>query len=155
MGQQKSAEGIQLLRQAHELDENNPLAQAVLANALVEQAQALVETDWREAEKLAKEAFDLSPSHPMAKTLRTLIQDQKRETLVSDCISQARKLQASGDLAAALARVEEGLSSFPRELRLIQTRDAVQRDLQAQRRQTRRRDLDELRRLESEVEFPL
>jgi eukaryotic-like serine/threonine-protein kinase len=152
LGQQKSAEGIQLLRQAHELDENNPLAQAVLANALVEQAQALVETDWREAEKLSKEAFDLSPSHPMAKTLRTLIQDQKRETLVSDCISQARKLQTSGDLAGALARVDEGLSSFPRELRLIQTRDAVQRDLQAQRRQTRKRDLDELRRLESEVE---
>ena len=40
-GQQKSAEGIRLLRQAYELDENNPLARAVLANALVEQAQAL------------------------------------------------------------------------------------------------------------------
>ena len=56
--QQKPAEGIRLLRQAYELDENNPLARAVLANTLVEQAQALVETDWHEAEKLAKEAFE-------------------------------------------------------------------------------------------------
>ncbi len=59
--QQKTAEGIRLLRQAYELDENNALARAVLANALVEQAQTLVETDWREAEKLSKEAFDLNP----------------------------------------------------------------------------------------------
>jgi serine/threonine protein kinase len=148
----KSADGIPLLRQAYELDENDPLSRAVLANALVEHAQSLVETDWREAEKLAKDAFDLNPSHPMAKTLRTLILDQKREVLVSECVSQARKLQNSGELAAALSKVEEALFAYPRELRLIQIKDAVQRDLQTQRRQTRRRDLEELRRLDSEAE---
>jgi len=150
--QQKTTEGIRLLRQAYELDENNALARAVLANTLVEHAQTLVESDWREAEKLSKEAFDLNPSHPMAKTLRTLILDQKRETFVGECVSQARKLQTSGDLASALSRVEEALSSYPREMRLIQIRDAVQRDLQTQRRRTRRRDLEELHRLESEVD---
>ncbi len=150
--QQKSAEGIRLLRQAYELDENNSLARAVLANTLVEQAQAQIETDWHEAEKLAKEAFELNPGHPMAKTLRTLILDQKRESFVSECVSQARKLQTSGDLSAALSRIEEALVSYPREMRLTQIRDAVQRDLLTQRRQTRRRDLEELRRLESEAE---
>ncbi len=150
--QQKPTEGIRLLRQAYELDENNSLARAVLANTLVEEAQAHVESDWREAEKLAIEAFDLNPGHPMAKILRTLILDQKRETYVSECIAQVRKLQTSGDLAAALSRVEEGLSSYPREMRLIQIKEAVQRDLQTQRRQTRRRDLEELRRLDSEAE---
>jgi serine/threonine protein kinase len=149
--QQKFAEGIRLLRQAYELDENNPLARAVLANALVEHAQTFVETDWRQAEKLAKEAFDLNPGHPMAKTLRTLILDQKREAYVSESVSQARKLQTSGDLTSALSRVEEALSSYPREMRLIQIRDAVQRDLHTQRKQARRRDLEELRRLDSEA----
>jgi len=148
---QNAAQGIQLLRQAYELDESNPVARAVLANALVEHAQTMVEADWREAERLSKEAFELNPSHPMAKTLRSLIQDQKRESYVSECVAQARKLQAAGDLAAAIARVEEGLALYPREMRFVQIRDAVQRDLQAQRRQTRRRDLDELRRLESEA----
>src|SRR5271165_6271763 len=150
--QRKTAEGIRLLRQAFEMDENNSVARAVLANTLVEQAQTLVETDWREAEKLAKEAFTLTPAHPMAKTLRTLILDQKREAYVAECVSQARKLQTSGDLASALSRVEEALSAYPREMRLIQIRDALQRDLQAQLRQVRRRDLDELRHLESEAE---
>jgi tRNA A-37 threonylcarbamoyl transferase component Bud32 len=150
--QKKTTEGIGLLRQAFEMDENNSLARAVLANTLVEQAQTLVETDWREAEKVAKEAFTLNPAHPMAKTLRTLILDQKREAYVTECVSQVRKLQTSGDLTAAMSRVEEALSAYPREMRLIQTRDAVQRDLQAQQKQVRRRDLDELRRLDSEAE---
>jgi hypothetical protein len=150
-GQQKFSEGIQLLRQAYELDENNSLSRAVLANALVEQAHAIVETDWQEADKLSREAFELNPSHPMAKTLRTQILDQKRESFVSDCVSQARKLQASGDLAAALSRAEEGLATYPREPRLIQIQETVQRDLHAQKRQARRRDLEELRRMESDA----
>jgi len=150
--QHHSAEGIHLLRRAYELDENNSLARAVLANALVEHAHSTVENDWREAEKLAREALDLNPGHPMAKTIRTLIQDQKRETFVEECVSQARKLQASADLTGASSRIEEGLSVYPREPRLIQIQEAVQRDLQSQRRQTRRRDLEELRSMESEID---
>ncbi len=150
--QQKSADGIKLLRQAYELDENNSLSRAVLANALVELAHSVVEADWREAEKLAKEALDLNPAHPMAKTIKTLILDHKKENFVEECVSQARKLQAAADPAAALSRIEEGLSVYPREPRLIQIQETVQRDLQAQRRQLRRRDVEELRRMESEVE---
>jgi eukaryotic-like serine/threonine-protein kinase len=150
--QRKSGEGIKLLRRAYELDENNSLARAVLANALVEQAHSMVESDWREAEKLAREALDLNPGHPMAKTIRTLILDQKRETFVEDCVSHARKLQAAADLTGAASRIEEGLSVYPREPRLIQIQEAVQRDFQTQRRQSRRRDLEELRGMESEVD---
>ena len=150
--QQKSADGIKFLRQAYELDENNSLSRAVLANALVELAHSVVETDWREAEKLAKEALDLNPAHPMAKTIKTLILDHKKETFVEECVSQARKLQAAADPAAALSRIEEGLSVYPREPRLIQIQETVQRDLQTQRRQLRRRDVEELRLMETEVE---
>ncbi|HWW16287.1 MAG TPA: protein kinase [Candidatus Dormibacteraeota bacterium] len=150
--QQKPVEGIKLLREAYELDENNSLARAVLANSLVEQAHSIVDSDWREAEKLAREALDLNPGHPMAKTIRTLILDQKRETFVEECVSHARKLQTGADLAGALSRIEEGLSVYPRESRLIQIQETVQRDLQTQRRQARRRDLEELRRIEGEVD---
>src|ERR1700722_2954103 len=149
--QKKSAEGIKLLREAYELDENNSLARAVLANSLVEQAHSIVESDWREAGKLGPQALDLNPGHPMAKTIRTLILDQKRETFIEECVSQARKLQAASDLAGALTRIEEGLSIYPREPRLLQIQETVQRDLQTQRRQTRRRDLEELRRLERDI----
>ena len=150
--QQNFADGINLLREAYELDENNSLARAVLANALVELAHSTVDADWREAEKLAKEALDLNPAHPMAKTIKTLILDHKKEAFVEECVAQARKLQTATDLAGALARIQEGLSSYPREPRLLQLQETVQRDLQAQRRQARRRDVEELGRLEAEVD---
>jgi len=150
--QEKSPAAIKLLRSAFELDENNPVARAVLANALVERAHSVVEADWREAEKLTKEALDLNPAHPMAKTIKSLILDQKKETFVQECVSQARKLQTASDFAGALSRIEEGLSIYPRDPRLIQIQESVQRELQTQRRQARRRDVEELRRMEGEIE---
>jgi tetratricopeptide (TPR) repeat protein len=150
--QRKAAEAIQLLREAHELDKNNALARAILANALVEQAHSMVETDWREAETLAKQALDLNPSHPTAKTIRGLILDQKKRSPVEEWVAQARKLQSSGDLFAALSRVEEGLDIYPNDPKLLQIQDAIQRDQSLRRRQARRRDLEDLRRMELEID---
>ncbi len=150
--QDRFADGIKLLKDAYELDEHNALTRAVFSNALVEQARVVAEKNWQEAEQLAQQAFDLNPSHPLSKTVRTLILDQKREQIVSECLSQARKLQASGDLAGALSRLEEALAAYPRELRLVQIQETLQRELHAQRRQARRRDLEELRRTEREAE---
>jgi serine/threonine protein kinase len=150
-GQNQAPEGIKLLRDAYELDEHNALTRAVLSNALVEQARLIAQSNWQEADRLAQQAVDLNPGHPLAKTVRTLISDQKREQAVSDCVSQARKLQAAGDVAGALAKIEEVLTSYAREPRLIQIRDTLQREVQTQRQQVRRRDLEELRRLEQEA----
>jgi len=150
--QNRFADGIKLLRQAYELDDRNALTRAVFSNALVEQARLMAETNWQEAEELAQQAFDLNPGHPLSKTVRTLILDQKREQMVGECLSQARKLQAAGDLASSLSRIEAALAAYPRELRLTQIRETVQRELQSQQRQVRRRDLEELRRMEREAE---
>jgi eukaryotic-like serine/threonine-protein kinase len=149
---EKSPVAIELLREAYELDENNSLTRAVLANALIELANATVETDWQQADKLTKEALDLNPAHPMAKTIKSQIQDRKKETFVEDCVSQARKMQTSSDFTGALTRIEEGLSVYPRDPRLIQIQETVQRDLQTQRRQARRRDVEELRRMDVELQ---
>jgi len=150
--QNRFADGIKLLKEAYELDEHNALTRAVFSNALVEQARLVAESDWQEADELARQAFELNPSHPLSKTVRTLILDQKREQLVGESLSQARKMQAAGDLSGSLSRIEEALTAYPRELRLIQIQETVQRELQTQRRQTRRRDLEELRRMEREAE---
>jgi hypothetical protein len=150
--QQKSAEAIQLLREAYELDKGNSLARSILANALVEHARSFVETDWLEAEKLTNQALRLNPAHPTAKTILSLIVEQKRNSPVEDWVSQARKLQSSRDLFAALAWVAEGLAVHPNDPKLLHIQDAIQRDQGAQRRQTRRRDMDDLRRMELEID---
>ena len=150
--QRKSAEAIQLLRRAYELDKNNSLARAILANALVEHAQSLVETDWWEAGTLAKQALDLNPAHPTAKTIRSLIRDRKETSSVEEWVSQVHKLQSSGDPFAALSLIAEGLDVHSRDSRLLLIQDAIQRDQDAGRRQARRRDLEDLRRMESEID---
>jgi Flp pilus assembly protein TadD len=150
--QRKSAEAIQLLREAYQLDERNSLARAILANALVEHAHSVVETDWLEAETLTNQALDLNPAHPTAKTLRSLIVDQKKTSSVEGWVARARKLQSSGDLFAALAWVAEGLAVHPDDPKLLQIHDAIQRDQGARRRQARRGDLEDLQRMELEIE---
>lgn len=149
--QRKSAEAIQLLREAYELDQSNSLARAILANALVEHAQSVVETDWLQAETLANQALRLNPAHPTAKTIQNLIVEQKQNSSVEDWVSRAHKLQSSGDLFAALAWVAEGLAVHPDDAKLLQIQDAIQRDQSARRRQARRTDLDDLRRLQREI----
>jgi tetratricopeptide (TPR) repeat protein len=149
--QRKSADAIQLLRKAYELDKRNSLARAILANALVEQAHSVVETDWLEAETLANQALALNPAHPTAKTIHGLIVEQKKTSTVEDWVEKARKLQSSGDLFAALAWVAEGLAVHPDDPKLIQIQDAIQRDQGIRRRQARRGDLNELRRMQHEI----
>jgi len=150
--QRKSAEAIQLLREAYELDKNNALARAILANALVEHAHSLVETDWLEAETLTNQALNLNPAHPTANTIRSLIVDQKETSSVEDWVARAGKLQSSGDLFAALAWVAEGLAVHPDDPKLLQIQDAIQRDQGVRRRQARRGDLENLRRMELEID---
>jgi tetratricopeptide (TPR) repeat protein len=148
----KSAEAIQLLREAYALDKNNSRARAILANALVEHAISIVETDWWEAGLLAKQALELNPAHPTAKTIRSLIGDLKKASPVEEWISQVSKVQASGDLFAALSLIAEGLDIRSHDSRLLLLQDAIQRDQDAQRRHARRGDLEDLRRMEREID---
>ena len=150
--QQKYGKALQLLREAYELDKTNSLARSILANALVEHAYSIVETNWWEAETLANEALALNPAHPTAKTIHSRILEQKTKGSVEEWVSQTRKLQSSGNLSAALSQIAEGFIVYPRDPRLLQLHDAIQRDHSVQRRQARRRDLEELRRMESEIE---
>jgi len=150
--QQKSAEAIQVLRKAYELDKRNSLARAILANALVEHAHSVLETDWLEAETLTNQALALNPAHPTANTIRNLIVEQKKTSSAEDWVAQARKLQSSGDLFVALAWVAEGLAVHPDHPKLLQIQEAIQRDQGARRRQARRGDLQDLRRMELEID---
>lgn len=150
--QRKSAEALQSLRQAYELDKSNSLARAILANALVEHAHSIVETDWLESEKLTNQALSVNPTHPTAKTILSLIVERKRTSSVDEWVAQARKRQSSGDLFAALAWVAEGLAVHNEDPRLLQIQDEIQRDQAARRRQARRGDLEELRRMPGKID---
>jgi serine/threonine protein kinase/pSer/pThr/pTyr-binding forkhead associated (FHA) protein len=116
------AEGLAVLRKAGELDPQNPVIRSALLNALVDYARVLLVEDWRSAEPLIGEATAINANHPAAKSLRELALDYKRQDIVTEWISRARKLQSVGDLAAALQSVEEALASYPGDGRLTRLR---------------------------------
>ena len=153
-GQNRFAEGMQLLEQAFAIDEHNSIARAVLCNALVEQTRFVLDSNWTEAETLVERALELNPAHAMAKSMRTLVLDRKREEFVNQSLSRARRLQAAADVAGAADVIKEALASYSQEPRLLRMQDSLERDLVlAQQRQGRRRDLEQLRQLEHDAKL--
>jgi len=157
-GQQSCAgggweEGLDLLRKARQMDERNSSVRTALVDALAQCAHRLIDGDWRAAERLAQEAQELDPGHPVVKSVRVLVEDRKRQEFVDECVTQVRRLHASGDADRALAHLERGLSSFPQEDRLLQLRDTIQKELgRFSPVEARRRHLEQLKRLSEQAE---
>jgi tetratricopeptide (TPR) repeat protein len=119
------ADGLEALRKAASLDPRNPVHRVALLDALIEKARSVVDQDWRAAEPLVEEALGVDAEHIQAKSLQGLVLDYKRREVVNECVAQARKLQAAGDAAAALAGVEAMLVSYPNETRLVLLRSTL------------------------------
>ena len=118
-------EGLEALHKAASLDSRNAVIRATLLNALVEHARSVLSNDWRAAEPLIEQALNIDAGHPLAKSLQALVLDYKRQEILNECVSQAREMQANGDLSGALAKVEEVLASCPSEVRLVQLRTTL------------------------------
>ena len=113
-------EAIELLRRASDMDPHNRVIRVFLLETLLEHARAIVDTDWHRAEVLSQQALDLDPDHALAKGVRTMALDRKREAEVGEWVAEARRMQASGNVQGALTQIEQGLTAYPREQRLTQ-----------------------------------
>jgi serine/threonine-protein kinase len=145
-------EGTERLRQASELDPRNPAIAQALANALVEEARELVETDWRPAEKLVEQALVYDDTNAAARSLRALIQDRKRREFVAEVVGRARQLQLEGKVEGALEEVDRALVNCPGEQRLVQLQGTLRNSLASGSRvQTRNYYLKQLNELVARV----
>jgi eukaryotic-like serine/threonine-protein kinase len=145
-GAGNAPEALNLLREALQLDSQNPAVRAALVDILLKEAVPHIDTDWRTAEPLVQEALDLDPSNPGARSLNTLIQDKRQAEEVSAALSRARELQAQGNLKHAIAELDKLRQVYPRENRLIQLRSVLQERLSAKdREEIRARDGEELK----------
>ena len=110
-------EGVELLKSALELDDR-PGVRLTLRDLFVARAQDGLAEDWQTVEAFANRALELDPNHSLARSLRAQALDMRREELVSHGASQARRLQADGNIDAAIAEVERILQTYPGESRL-------------------------------------
>lgn len=148
------AEAIELLRRAIGLNPNNAGIRDELASALAGQAQSLLANDWRAAEPLIQEALHIAPANALAKSLRPSVVLARRMEFVDGCLSQVRELQAAGDLGSALAAVQEGLTSYPHDNRLLQLQNALRSTMAKEAYMRRRRNLEELKQRPPQAEVP-
>ena len=145
-------EGIQTLRKAYELDERNVSTRAALIEAMLQKARTLLESDSAAAAELTNQALSLEPGNALAKTLRALLDDRQRDEFVDRCLSQARQLQASGQLEAAVDALSKGLATYPREGRLLQLKSFLEKSIAEQQHlAARKRDLEEVQSLEAKA----
>ncbi len=118
--QRQFAEAIDVLRRAYAMDESNQVIRTFLLETLLDQARAVIDTDWRTAEALSQQALDLDPGHALAKGVRGMALDHKREEEVGQAVAEARRMQAAGNLQGSLEQIEQVLSVYPRDSRLVQ-----------------------------------
>ncbi len=112
--------GLAALRKAEQLDPRNRLARAALLSGLVSYARELVATDWHAAEPVVNEALDLDPTDPVARSLLSVLDDNRRQSAINIILAGARNYQTDGHLADALQIVERGLVQYPNDHRLVQ-----------------------------------
>jgi serine/threonine-protein kinase len=118
--QRRFDEAIEVLRSAYSMDQHNRVIRTFLLETMLEQARAVIDTDWRAAEALSQQALELDPGHSLAKGVRNMALDRKQEEEVGQCVAEARRMQAAGNVQGALAQIDQGLESYPRETRLTQ-----------------------------------
>jgi hypothetical protein len=146
-------EGTAALREAYRLDDHNAASRTALRDILLDRARSMIDSDWHEAETLIDDALELDPLHPVAKSLRTQLSDHKRDEIVVQCATQARRLQADKALEKAEAELKRVLEIYPGEARLTAILETVQKELgNSSRRKLRASEIDQLRGLVQRVQ---
>ena len=144
-------EGLQLLREAIQLNQHNSAIRNGLLEVLLKEAGTHLEGNWRSAEAFVQEALEIDPGHPLAKSLSTLIRDKHQDEDVSAALSKAREFQANGNPADAINELDRVLALFPLETRLIKLRASLSQALTAEERENiRTRELTSLQQLAKE-----
>jgi len=140
-------QGGKFLKNAYAMAERAPAVREQVLASLLEAAEVAVEKDWLAAEVLLQQLAELQPSFIQPVDLQEQIARRKRQELVDQCLGQATRLQAAGDLQAALREIERGLSSYADESRLLDLRTQIQEQV----RQDEERTALEHARLEQEA----
>jgi eukaryotic-like serine/threonine-protein kinase len=140
-------QGGKVLKNAYAMAERAPAVREQVLASLLEAAEVAVEKDWLAAEVLLQQLAELQPSFIQPVDLQEQIAKRKRQELVDQCLGQATRLQAGGDLQAALREIERGLSSYADESRLLDLRTQIHEQV----RQDEERTALERARLEQEA----
>lgn len=124
-------EAVDTLQKAHKLDRLNPGINEALQAALIEEARGVLDTDWRTADELLKQAQDLGSGHYAVKGLLRAVADRRREEEIAGILEKTRALQTAGDIRGAYAFTSEKLTLYPQDLDIQQIHNRLKKQYDA------------------------
>ena len=159
LGKKKWEKGAGYLSRACEVAPRDSHIQEQVVAELLEGCEAAVEVDYPSAEMLLARAAEIQPNSPLLSPLRTRIENQKRDQVIEQHMTAAVRAQSDGDLQGALRHLEQGLSAYPKESRLLQLRGDIETRLRkfegeqkaqrkAEQERTRQAELEKQRQLQ-------
>jgi serine/threonine-protein kinase len=119
------AQAIELLKRALEIDRQNSAAQDVLIRVLTDEARACLNSDLAAAEQFFQEASTLNSNHQLVRSLGMELAQARRQKYVSECLIEARGLDAVGNTMAAFEKIREARKRHPDDVRLQQFHDSL------------------------------
>jgi hypothetical protein len=114
-------------REALCLSHGFPALKAKAGDEAVRHLRKLLPRNWRVAEVLLQEAVTTEPSFNPDADLQEQFQAARYEELITGAIYRADRAQFDGTIEAARARLKELLREYPREKRLADRLDALER----------------------------
>ena len=141
------------LQRASEVAGADPRVREQASAELLEASEVAIDTDTQQAERLLNLAAKIRPDAPLLSILRARVASQNREQAIQQYMTAAVSAQSGGDLQGALAQLEQGLSSFPDEPRLMQVKADVENRLRLlEKERQQRREAQKQRAKQEEAE---
>src|SRR5262249_14087458 len=131
---QKSAwkPGAELLKRAFRSANRLPTVRQAVLETLVQGAQTVAESDWRQAESLLINAQQLEPNLPRAAQVSARIEARRREEAVNQWLEKAKRARDAGELRAAQNELAQALSAYPDEPQLEELKQLIGAEIREQ-----------------------
>jgi hypothetical protein len=118
MEESRFVRALAAFRQAANLSREFAALREIVCNTAIEQAEQLTSRNWRVAESLLNEAFQLDSSLAIPPAIGQSIQRERREESVGNVLAEATRAEATGSLPEVRQRLAFVLGNYPEEARL-------------------------------------
>ncbi len=126
--------GFSSLKRGCETAPEDPVVHKSAIDQVTRAFDLALKADWQSANSLLIHAEELRPNPELLQSLRTRVEDRKKEQLVAGYLSQASAARKSGDLDSELRNVESGLAEFPGEPQLARAKTELEDRLRERER---------------------
>jgi eukaryotic-like serine/threonine-protein kinase len=126
LGKKKWGKGADCLTRAREVAAGDPVVQEHVIKELLEGSEAALAMDCLSAEMLLARVAEIQPNSALLSPFKARIESQKRDQAIARLMTAAAHAQSGGDLQAALRVLDQGLSAYPNEPRLLQVKGDIE-----------------------------